>query len=325
MVLVAHSGIIHAVVAGMVGVTLFFVLSGFLITYLLLEESERTGRIDLPSFYGRRVLRLLPALSVYLVGIALITWTVGIAVPVWDMTWPPALYVANYVQIFDHDIFFHRHTWSLAVEEHFYLVWPLLVLLGATRKLKALAVAVGILGAWRLVAGLVDPMWAYHSTDTNAYALGLGCLVAVAYHGGWRPPVPKRTAEAGIVALVFMSLMPFHDLDHLYTIGVWLPPLAALAAAVCILGALEREPAFLRGKALGWLGLVSYSLYLWHAPLLQLPQLAATPGLRLLAVGLALGIAGVSWRFIEGPIMRSKLRRRLTTHHPVSVPSTDRV
>lgn len=317
LVLLAHAEIVNVYVAGMVGVTLFFVLSGFLITYLLLDEVVDTGGVDLRAFYGRRALRLLPALVVYLVAIAILMPLLGLDLPIWDMTWPPALYVANYVQIFGQDIYAHRHLWSLAVEEHFYLVWPVLVLLGATRRLKLLGMVLACLIVWRLGVGAFSPMWAYHSTDANAYALGLGCLIAAAHHRGWRIRLPQRTAEAGVMGLVILGLVPVRDLEHLYAIGVWLPPLAAFLGAACVLAAIELRPAFLGGAGVRWFGGISYSLYLWHAPLLQIPCLAATRFTRLAAVALAIGIAWMSWKWIESPILKSKWRQRLTPRRRV--------
>jgi peptidoglycan/LPS O-acetylase OafA/YrhL len=310
-VLAAHSDIVHVYVAGQVGVTLFFVLSGFLITYLLLDEVDDTGGVDLKAFYGRRALRLLPALLVYLVGIAILISILGLELPIWDMTWPPALYLANYVQIFGQDLHAHRHLWSLAVEEHFYLVWPVLVWLGATRRLKILGlVLVGLVG-WRLGIGVIDPVWAYHSTDTNAYALGIGCLLAAAHQRGWRIRLHRRTAEAGVFLLLFLCLVPVRDLEHLYEVGVWLSPLAALVSAVCVYAAVELRPAFLGARGLRWFGGISYALYLWHAPLLQIPALDASRSTRLTAVGLAIGIAWMSWTWIESPILKSRWRQRL--------------
>jgi peptidoglycan/LPS O-acetylase OafA/YrhL len=290
---------------------LFFVLSGFLITYLLLDEVADSGGVDLKAFYARRALRLLPALLVYLVGIAFLMSVLGLGLPIWDMTWPPALYLANYVQILGQDLYAHRHLWSLAVEEHFYLVWPVLVWLGATRRLRILGLVLVGLVVWRLGIGSIDPIWAYQSTDTNAYALGLGCLVAAAHHRGWRIQLHRRTAEAGVFLLVFLSLVPVRDLDHLYEVGVWLPPLAALVAAASVYAAVELSPVFLGASGLRWFGGISYALYLWHAPLLQIPALDASPFTRLTAVGLAIGIAWMSWTWIESPILNSRWRQRL--------------
>jgi peptidoglycan/LPS O-acetylase OafA/YrhL len=327
LVLAAHLDIIHVYVAGMVGVTLFFVLSGFLITYLLLDEVSDTGGVDLKAFYGRRALRLFPALAVYLVGIALLMSILGIDLPIWDMSWPPAVYLANYVQIAGHDIYAHRHLWSLAVEEHFYLVWPVLVLLGATKRLRLLGLVLAGLVAWRFAVGSQSTMWAYHATDTNAYALGLGCLLAAAHHRGWRIRLHRRTAEVGVILLVVLCLVPVTGVDHLYSIGVWLPPLASLLASVCVLAAVEQRPHFLNGATIRWFGGVSYALYLWHAPLLQIPFFHATALTRLAAVALAIAIAWMSWRWVEAPILRSKLRQRMIPlrRSPEAVASESRI
>jgi peptidoglycan/LPS O-acetylase OafA/YrhL len=310
-VIVAHSQVIKAPVAGMIGVTLFFVLSGFLITFLLLDEEKVAGAIDLKAFYGRRAIRLLPALGIYLAGIAVLMSILDLGLPIWGMTWPPALYVANYAQIAGHDIWVHRHLWSLAVEEHFYLLWPVLVMLGAAKRTRALVLVLAGLVLWRLAVGSIDQMWAYHSTDTNAYALGVGCLLAIAYHRGWRIPLHLRTAEAGVMTLILLCLVPASDLGDLYSIGVWLPPIAALVSAVTVLAVVQIGPTFLTGSKIRWFGTISYSLYLWHAPLLQIPFLASSPLTRLLAVTLAIGIAWLSWHLIEGPILRSRWRQRL--------------
>lgn len=295
---------------GMVGVTLFFVLSGFLITHLLLDENATTGRIDILRFYGRRALRLLPALAIYLIGVAGLIWLLRLEVPIWDITWPPALYVANYWQLFGHDLYAHRHTWSLAVEEHFYLVWPLLVVLGATRHRKALAVAVASLLAWRIGVGFWNPSWAYLASDTNAYAMGLGCLLATYRHDGSLAKLGGGWAKAGVVALVLLSLGWSDGFDQLYEIGVWLPPLAAGVAALTIWSAADSTPTGLTDPVLRWLGRISYALYLWHAPLFQLPAFAG-PVARLAALALAIGIASLSWALVEGPILRSRMRQHL--------------
>jgi peptidoglycan/LPS O-acetylase OafA/YrhL len=311
-VIVAHSGIINTHVGGMVGVTLFFVLSGFLITYLLTEEEELLGSIDLKAFYGRRALRLLPALVIYLAGIAVMASAWGLALPIWDMTWSPAVYLGNYAQIFGQDLYANRHLWSLAVEEHFYLAWPFLIGLGAARNLKAMGAVIVALILWRIGVGLINPMWAYHGTDTNAYAIGLGCLLAIVYRRGWRPVVHRRTCEVAVAGLVALSLMPTRDLDHLYELGVWLPPLAAGLSTIAVLAAVLLSPAFLTGPTIRWFGAISYSLYLWHAPLLQFPVFDQNQLTRLGAILLAVTIAWLSWILVEGPVLRSKWRRRFS-------------
>ena len=310
LVVVAHANLIAAAAGGMVGVTLFFVLSGFLITHLLIQERDGWGRIDLRAFYARRALRLLPALFVYLVGFTLIASVLGLGFPVWETIWPPALYVANYSQLFGMDLWAHRHTWSLAVEEHFYLIWPVLVGLGATKRPRLLGVAVGLLMLWRLVIGTIDPIWAYHATDTNAFALGIGCLVAVLYQRGRRLSLPSWSAALGVSFLVLLSLVPYRSMDDLYRIGVWMPILAALVSALLVWVSVDERRSFLSAKSLRWFGGISYALYLWHAPVLLLPGLNETRTMRAAGIAIAIGIAWCSWLVVEGPIQRSRTRRR---------------
>jgi peptidoglycan/LPS O-acetylase OafA/YrhL len=315
LVVTSHFGL--GASGGMVGVTLFFVLSGFLITSLLLEERERHGSIDLRAFYGRRALRLLPALAFYLFGMALLVAALRLAMPIWDITWPPALYVANYSQILGMDLAAHRHTWSLAVEEHFYLVWPVLFGLGVTKRIRWLTAGVLALAIWRVSVGLWDPEWAYMGTDTNAYALGLGCLLAAANQRGLALRLPRWTAGTGVVVLIGLGLAPFTDLEALYRLGVWLPIVAAAVSALVILAALRHSPGFLSGRLLMWFGGVSYALYLWHAPLLLFPIFEGPVG-NLIALMVSVLMATISWKLIEGPVSRSRLRQRLS--HRSSAP-----
>lgn len=318
LVVVAHARIVPVATGGMVGVTLFFVLSGFLITHLLIAENEKHGSIDLKSFYARRALRLFPALVIYLVLISLLMSMMALAVPIWESAWPPALYVANYVQILGMDIFAHRHTWSLAVEEHFYLVWPLLVSLGVTKRVRLLAGVVLLLVAWRLGVGLVDRHWAYFGTDTNAYALGLGCLLA-AWRGGRPAPAAPRVALYSVAGLVLLGVFPHTSAAQLYEMGVWLPVVAAALSVFAVWGTVDGDPHFLNLTWLRWLGVISYPLYLWHAPLLQFPQFGGSMSSRLLAITVAIAVASLSWTLIERPVLRSRLRQRF--HPQVPLPS----
>ena len=309
MVVVSHALIPG--LGGMIGVTLFFVLSGFLITHILLDEDKTNGHINLKAFYGRRALRLLPALLFYLAGIAVVIWAMDLAVPIWETTWPVLVYIANYVQIAGVDLFANRHTWSLAVEEHFYLVWPFLVVLGATKRVRPLVGALLLLIGWRLVVGYFNPTWAYMATDTNAFAVGLGCLLAVLRHNAVSFRLPSRTPLVSIVILLFLGFIPFDDIDVIYRLGVWIPILAAGLSGAAVWASIDTNPSFLRTRLLSWFGLISYALYLWHAPLLQLPGLGTTLPSRVLAIGVGILMAWISWRLIERPILRSRWRRRL--------------
>jgi peptidoglycan/LPS O-acetylase OafA/YrhL len=248
---------------------------------------------------------------------AVLVTVVGLAMPIWEITWPPALYLANYSQILGTDLAAHRHTWSLAVEEHFYLLWPVLVGFGVATRLRWLTAGVLALATWRVVAGLFDPEWAYMGTDTNAYALGIGCVLATAYRGGLTFKLPKWSAEAGLVVLIGLGLVPYTDLETLYRLGVWLPVIAAAVSACVISAALTHSPGFLSGRLLIWFGGISYALYLWHAPLLLFPMFEGPVG-NLIAVMISVLMATISWKLIEGPVARSRLRRNLS--HRSSAP-----
>jgi len=259
---------------------------------------------------------LAPALAFYLVGIAILIWAFRPSVPIWSTRWPAATYLSNYVQVAGADLIANRHTWSLAVEEHFYLIWPPLVILGATKKLRLLALVIVVFAAWRLVVGTQDLIWAYLGTDTNAYALGIGCLLACLRHRGVTLPIPPRTAEVGIGALVLLSFVPFADQQQLYQLAVWVPPVGAALSGVVIWAAVAQSPSFLTGRVLVWFGGISYALYLWHAPMLLVPNFDG-PIRSIVGVALSIGLAAISWKLIEGPISRSRLRGRLVSRDTV--------
>jgi len=271
LVVLCHAFVVPADLGGVVGVTLFFVLSGYLITRLLLIERDSRGSIDLRSFYGRRALRLFPALVVYLTALASLLAVLGIDMDVWKATWPPAFYLGNYAQILGHDVFPHRQTWSLAVEEHFYLVWPLLVVMGATRRVKLLAGSVAVLIGWRFMVGSFDLLWAYQGTDTNAFALGAGALLAVTRHQGLAPRLPRFTPHTGVLLLIVATFVPVDSPADFLASAVWLSPVVTTISLLIILGVLDHPTPFLRSRILTWSGLISYALYLWHAPLMVLP------------------------------------------------------
>jgi peptidoglycan/LPS O-acetylase OafA/YrhL len=311
LVVISHAGIGALASGGRVGVTLFFVLSGYLITRLLLIEQAESGSIRIAAFYGRRALRLLPALVLYLVGIALLMWWLRLDVPVWRITWPPALYVANYAEIMGMDLFAHRHTWSLAVEEHFYLIWPVVVAAGATKRLRPLAVVVALLLVWRLVVASFNPYWAYRGSDTNAYALGFGCLLAVADMRRLLPRLPRSVPAIATASLLLLGTVPVESAGQPYLPAVWLPPLAAALAVVLIAGAVQHDFGLLRSDVLRWFGLISYSLYLWHAPLMQLPGLGDSALGRLVSAAVAVVLAWGSWVFVERRFVASRWREAL--------------
>jgi peptidoglycan/LPS O-acetylase OafA/YrhL len=330
---------------GQLGVGVFFVLSGYLITDLLLAQRERRGRFGLRDFWMRRARRLLPALWVMLA-------VVSIWVAFLEPRQVPALrgnmlaaffYFSNWWYAFQHVSYFALfappsplgHLWSLAVEEQFYLLWPLLLLL-ALRVSRRRELLIGLLlggaavSAWLMSALYqpgVDPTRVYEGTDTRAFQLLLGAALAVALPSRQLFAPASRWARAGFEALavtglggiVVLVLVTNQYESFLYRGGMVALSLASLAAVAGL-----AHPGTLSGRLLGapplrWIGVRSYGIYLWSYPIIVLttPPGAAV-GVQPVRVAAQLAgtmaAAALSWRFIEEPIRRegfSVLVRRL--------------
>jgi peptidoglycan/LPS O-acetylase OafA/YrhL len=319
---------------GFLGVDVFLVISGFLITSLLLAEWDLTGRIDVRRFWLRRARRLLPAVFV-LLAVCLIVSAIflrddlarlrgdSIAAAAYVMNWHLVLGHTSYFEAFGRPPLL-QHLWSLAVEEQFYLLWPILlvgglVLLGRRRLLVAVAVAAllsTILMAVLFTPG-EDPSRVFYGTDTRAIGLIVGVLLAFAWHPGrltartgtGAPLVLDAIGGLGLVALAlaFWRVQSFEP--SLYRGGFLLVALAtALVIAVLV------HPAARLGRALGveplrWLGLRSYGIYLWHWPVLCVtrPHVDVPFGGPLLIVGQAavtVALAAASYAWVEQPIRR---------------------
>ncbi len=311
---------------GFSGVDIFFVISGFLITGLLLREYEQTGRIDLRHFYSRRMRRILPAvLATIAVTMVVAALTIAplrmssiaqdgaaAALSLGNMRF--ALESTDYFADVDPSPF--RHLWSLGVEEQFYLVWPALVIvaLGALKARWSRALTMGALaaGSFGFAVWLTDAFapWAFYSLPSRLWELALGGLLAVA--AGWFVRVPRLVLVAvgwfgvGLVLAGFLLI----DLATPYPGSAALLP--TLGAAALIVGGGHGGPvqALLTLAPVRFIGRISYSLYLWHWPILVLPVLASGEALPL-AVRCALGAASVlvafiSWRLIEEPFRRGQ-------------------
>ena len=328
----------HLVPGGYLGVDLFFVLSGFLITGILIEEHQRSGRVDFARFYLRRALRLFPALVVLLAfGLMF-----AIAFPRAPQS-PHILrgigyslvYASNWATMRDPQLLGPLgHTWSLSVEEQFYLVWPpiLFLIFRASRNRRILLVATlsiaAISAMWRLVLSLLGstPWQLYVGTDTRADALLIGCAAAVALaNQGFaslasNSRVPRYLAAGG--AILIALLMRGTPLEWLgYDRGMF--SVVALATA-CILVALVtqrdwRPAVVLSNPILAWIGRLSYSLYLWHLPIFGFIKIGRfsmdQTTVRIVRLALAFVAAAGSYYLIELPFLRLKNRLPGTKTH----------
>ncbi|GHA57186.1 acyltransferase family protein [Streptomyces anthocyanicus] len=315
---------------GFLGVDLFLVLSGFLITGLLLTEARaRDGRIDLLAFWGRRARRLLPALAVVLAGTLLLVWALGppnlLRYALDDGPWVAANlanwhFVADRVGYWDSAgtrVF--SHLWSIAVEEQFYVVWPLVLCLtargrGGGRRVAAVAAA-GAAASLVLMVVLTTPAdttRVYEGTDTRAFSLLLGALAATEPAARLVSRLGERAAgrwslvlAAGIGA--YWITADGQNSPSLFRGGLFLHALAAALLIACLARS-PRTPAgrFLAAAPLRRLGTVSYSLYLWHWPvylLLSEERLGLEGAPRtavLLAVSVALAV--LSKVLVEDPV-----------------------
>jgi peptidoglycan/LPS O-acetylase OafA/YrhL/lysophospholipase L1-like esterase len=332
---------------GYLGVDAFFVLSGFLITSLLLAEWRGDGRIALGAFWARRARRLLPALFLVLAAVAVYGAVIAAPTELERLRQDglSALgYVANWGQIFSHQSYFEtfaapsplRHTWSLAIEEQFYLVWPLVVF-GVLRwrrgTVRSLTTLTGTLLAASAVWMVVlyqpgaDPSRVYYGTDTRAQSLLMGALLALLLARRTRPVGAAATRAlhgAAILAAGALGWIWVHTperADWLYRGGF---TLCALLVAIVVASVTrpDRGPlgALLSRRPLRWIGEISYGLYLWHWPLYVLisEQRTGLDGAPLLAVrlGATFAAASASFYLVERPIRHGALsgwRQRVTT------------
>jgi peptidoglycan/LPS O-acetylase OafA/YrhL len=323
---------------GFLGVDVFLVISGYLITSLLLAERRATGGIDLVRFWIRRARRLLPALFAMIAVVLTVMVIVhpGEVARLRGATLASLGYVANWFFVFADQPYFDQfgrpslflHLWSLAVEEQFYLLWPPImaagiVLLGRRRLL--VGVLAGIAGAtvlaWVLFEPFTDPSRIYYGTDTRAVGLLAGVALAFVWPASRLRPLAERRPRivlevTGLVALAVLglALATLGELDAaLYQGGfLWV----ALATAVVI--GVAAHPSSWLGKVLAfaplvWLGLRSYGIYLWHWPIIMLMRpnedvpLDGAP-LAAIQIGLTVLAAALSYTFVETPIRRGGLR-----------------
>jgi peptidoglycan/LPS O-acetylase OafA/YrhL len=320
LVLAAHLVPNLLISAGAAGVIMFFTLSGFLITTLLIEEREASGRIDLPAFYRRRALRLLPALIAVLALLLVLDTLVGSQAGYRRPAFFALFYAANWAIISGIDFHHINHTWSLAIEEHFYLLWPLTTVLVLGHYSKRALLSIALVGmacsvALRIVlwqSGASLPRVLY-GTDTRLDGLLIGCVLAIAGARAIRrlpmPAVP--IAVAAIASIILIR-------DDAYHFAAGYAAVASGTAVVivaCLAG--QRTASVLSIQPLVSVGRISYGLYLWHLPVYgavfkygaSLPRLLQS----VIAVVLAFSVAAVSYLIIERPFLRLKRRSRAPT------------
>lgn len=321
---------------GFVGVDVFFVVSGFLITDHLLREHERTGRVDLPHFWARRARRLLPASLLVLAVTALAVWQ---WIP--EARWAQfgleivasALYVENWAlaaQSVDYMALSNvkspvQHFWSLGVEEQFYIVWPLLIVAGyitaralRRRPTTAFAVVIGGVTAASLSYSIfltsLDPSVAYFSTFTRAWEFGLGAVLAITLR---RRPTPLRPGWAAAAswagfAAIAAAMVGFSESTPFPSYTALLPVIGTILVISAGSPRVFAAPTPLFSlRPVQMIGDVSYGTYLWHWPIIViLPYALGTPldtvsSLGILFASIALGWA--SKRFVEDPVRTHRI------------------
>ncbi|ASK67080.1 acyltransferase [Brachybacterium avium] len=335
LVVLFHSGV-QALSGGYVGVDVFFVISGFLITTHLLETLERDGRISFASFYAKRARRILPAalLVAVLTLVAAWIWMSPLLMrSVVDGAIATALYVPNYffaLQDTDYlaettpSVF--QHFWSLGIEEQFYLFWPALLAVGfwlRRRRERRVMVLIAVVTASSFLACVllmdISQPWAFFSLPTRAWELGAGGLVAFLLRSGarWlRAPLTGLLAWAGLAGLAAVAL----TFDGNTVFPGWSAALPVLAAAALIIGGAAPGPLnatrLLAVAPLQFLGAISYSLYLVHWPLQVIPQAATfsdapLPLEQSLALGaVAVPLAWLLYRCVERPVIGWRMLRQ---------------
>ena len=324
---------------GFLGVTVFFVLSGYLITDLLVMEWKENRRIDLKNFWLRRARRLLPGMLVMLV--IILAWITvfhsSLLGKMWGDSLAAVFYVSNWWYIFHEVSYFDsfgqlsplNHFWSLAVEEQFYIVWPLIISLGflyikkQSRMVLLIflgAIASAVAMAMMYVPG-TDPSRVYYGTDTRAFSLLIGAALALIWPSNRLankiiPSARLALDVIGGIALIVILFMFWKTNQYdpfLYRGGMFLFSIVTALLVANLAHPASRISMFLRFRPLRWLGVRSYGIYLWHYPIITLTSPQVSTGeshftRSIFQFFLILFIAQLSWKFIENPIRQGALK-----------------
>lgn len=337
------------VVGGYVGVDLFFVISGFLITSLLLREHAKSGHVRLVAFWQRRARRLLPALALVLLVCCSAAAVIGgdILLGLGRQVLGAVTFSSNWLAIFGGDSYFDetapellRNLWSLAVEEQFYVLWPLAVVLLVTIRMRwlrtAIVVALAIASAVAMAVLFVpetDATRVYYGTDTHAFGLALGAALGFAtanrapFSAAWSRGA--RTVLQIVGAVTLLAVIAIASFMRAEDAFVYRGGLVLVAVLTTVTIAASVQPGAWLGRSLDvrplrWIGERSYGLYLWHWPVFVL-VVAALPSwsregwegwaLGGIALTFTVALSAASYRFVEQPIRRegfTAVLRRLT-------------
>jgi peptidoglycan/LPS O-acetylase OafA/YrhL len=335
---------------GFSGVTVFFVLSGYLITDILIDEWNQNNKIDYVRFMIRRFRRLAPALLSMIFVVTL--WVIFTNHPSFEKLrsdfFPSLLYVTNWWYIFHEVSYFDSfgpaspltHIWSLGIEEQFYLIWPLLVLLGFTfiksKKLRVFAILTGVvISAWLMAFLYIpgeDPSRVYYGTDTRAFSLLLGAVLAFVWpsqrlskslprHASWVLEVVGITGLS-LLIIMFMVTSEF-DTFH-YQGGMLLLSVVTTLVVAVLAHPASKLGRWLSIKPLRWIGVRSYGIYLWHYPIIILTTpIINTDGINFWRITLQIGatfiISAISFRFVETPIRTGRISFTFTAFKKMTI------
>jgi peptidoglycan/LPS O-acetylase OafA/YrhL len=317
LVLLHHAHVLTNGAAGSVGVSLFFVLSGFLITRLLTRELSQDGSLNLPRFYARRAARLVPAFAVVALVSAAGLIATGFPGEAMRTTAGAASYIGNWLMAGGGSwLGPMSHTWSLAIEEQFYLLWPIALTI-AWPFLSRHGIAV--LGSLAVMATLTRPLLMLvgapmdrisFGSDTQADGLLVGCMIAL-----WRCPSADDgwwwLSTVGFATILTMAWLPGFGGSYLQ-VG---QTVAVIGSAAIVIGATSKPDrlcrAVLQSRPLRHLGRISYSVYLWHYPVMWHARVVThgAPPSPIITIFVSLALGTLSYSLVEQPIMRWRERR----------------